>query len=367
MNKRPVIVHLIYQLDIGGLERVMLNCISNMQAEKNYQHVIISLTDANQFSQDALHEPVDVYCLNKRPGSDLSVHGKLFKLLRKIKPNILHTYNLATIEYHPIARLAGVKGHIHAEHGRDINDPEGKNKKHNLLRRLMSPFLHYYIAVSENLFHWLKDEVNIPGSKVKLIHNGINTNKFNLPKVPATQLRLSIIARLSPIKDHANLIDGFNVLKQDLGIDALPQLNIIGDGPLKTELEAKVSKYQLANNIKFLGARDDIAQLLSQTDVFVLSSIAEGIPMTILEAMSSSTPIIATAVGGIPEVVTDGVEGQLVEKQNSTALAEAIKLYIAQPERIQSQGVAARQRVVEEFSEESMVEQYSKCYDLISR
>lgn len=367
MNKRPVIVHLIYQLDIGGLERVMLNCITKMQVERNYQHVIISLTDANQFSQDDLNEPVDVYCLNKRPGSDISVHGKLFKLLRKIKPNILHTYNLATIEYHPIAWLAGVKGHIHAEHGRDINDPEGKNKKHNLLRRLMSPFLQYYVAVSENLFHWLKDEVRIPAKKVKLIHNGINTNTFNLPKVSAAALRLSIIARLSPIKDHANLIDAFNVLKQDVVVETLPQLNIIGDGPLRAELEAKVNQYQLADSIKFLGARDDIAQLLAQTDVFVLSSIAEGIPMTILEAMSSSTPIIATAVGGIPEVITNNIEGQLVEKQNPTALAEAIKLYIAQPERIRTQAVAARQRVVDEFSEESMVEQYSKYYDHISR
>ena len=365
MDNRQLIVHLIYQLDIGGLERVMLNCIAKMQPTKPYRHVIVSLTDANNFSQDTLSEPVEVYSLHKKPGSDLSIHGKLFKLLRKLKPAVLHTYNLATIEYHPIARLAGVKGHIHAEHGRDINDPQGLNKKHNLLRRLMAPFLQFYVAVSEDLSNWLQTEVGISKRKVKLIHNGINTEVFNVTKQPSEALRLSIIARLSPIKNHRNLIEAFKLLREEIGLSKLPKLNIIGDGPLRTELEELVDSYQLNTVICFLGARDDIAQLLSQTDIFVLSSIAEGIPMTILEAMSSSTPIIATDVGGIGEVVTTGVEGELVESENPLALAQAIKLYIENPDRIENQAIAARKRIVEQFSEESMVEQYSRYYDQI--
>ena len=131
-DKAPVIAHLIYRLDIGGLERVMLNCINQMQGEK-FQHVIISLTDANNFAQ-AENTHIEVFCLGKKQGSDLGIHFKLLKLLRKIKPAILHTYNLPTIEYHPISWLAGVKGHIHAEHGRDIGDPQGLNKIHNFLR-----------------------------------------------------------------------------------------------------------------------------------------------------------------------------------------------------------------------------------------
>ncbi len=119
---KPIIAHLIFRLDIGGLERVMLNCINQMQNE-NFQHVIVSLTDANNFAQSDNNQ-IKVYCLDKKVGSDLGVHFRLFKLLIKIKPFILHTYNLPTIEYHPISWLAGVRGHIHAEHGRDIGDPQ---------------------------------------------------------------------------------------------------------------------------------------------------------------------------------------------------------------------------------------------------
>ena len=130
-SPKSVVCHLIYRFDIGGLERVMVNCINGMQ-ENNIEHVVIALTEIGEFSQH-LNARVKTYQLNKKSGKDLASHWRLFKLLRQIKPNILHTYNLAALEYHPISKLAGVKGHIHAEHGREINDPQGLNKKHNLL------------------------------------------------------------------------------------------------------------------------------------------------------------------------------------------------------------------------------------------
>ncbi|MDP5030515.1 glycosyltransferase, partial [Paraglaciecola sp.] len=122
-NQTIVIAHLIYRFDVGGLERVMVNCINAMTSQ-NFQHVVIALTNVSDFSKH-LKPSVKVYQLDKKLGKDLNSHWRLLKLLRKLKPDILHTYNLAAIEYHPIARLAGVKGHVHAEHGREISDPLG--------------------------------------------------------------------------------------------------------------------------------------------------------------------------------------------------------------------------------------------------
>ncbi|MCJ8292843.1 MAG: TIGR03088 family PEP-CTERM/XrtA system glycosyltransferase [Colwellia sp.] len=362
-DKAPVIAHLIYRLDIGGLERVMLNCINQMQGEK-FQHVIISLTDANNFAQ-AEHNHIEVFCLGKKQGIDLGIHFKLFKLLRKIKPAILHTYNLPTIEYHPISWLAGVKGHIHAEHGRDIGDPQGLNKKHNFLRKLMANFIQRYVCVSEDLHQWLISTVGISQRKALLIQNGINTDRFNLPKIlnkeNTKQLRFAIVARITPVKDHQNLLNAFVLLQEQIGSAKMPQLAIVGDGEQRAQLEQYCQDHALST-VEFLGARDDIEQILSETDVFVLSSIAEGIPMTILEAMSGKTPIVATRVGGIPEVIDDAKEGFLVEKSNPAALAKGLLRYINQPELIVEHGDNARAKVLKKFNEKYMVQAYLQQY-----
>lgn len=362
-DKAPVIVHLIYRLDIGGLERVMLNCINQMQGEK-FQHVIISLTDANNFAQ-AEHNHIEVFCLGKKQGSDLAIHFKLFKLLKKIKPTILHTYNLPTIEYHPISWLAGVKGHIHAEHGRDIGDPQGLNKKHNFLRKLMANFIQRYVCVSEDLHQWLINTVGISQSKALLIQNGINTDRFNLPKTlnkeNTKQLRFAIVARITPVKDHQNLLNAFVLLQEQIGSAKMPQLAIVGDGEQRAQLEQYCQDHALST-VEFLGARDDIAQILANTDVFVLSSIAEGIPMTILEAMSAKTAVVSTRVGGVPEVITDGQEGFLVERSNPVALAKALQHYIEHPEFIVIHGEQAREKVLKKFNEKHMVQAYLQHY-----
>lgn len=360
------IAHLILQLDIGGLERVMLNTIKRMQeTNEEYEHVIVSLTDANDFSQQGLLKPIEIHCMHKKPGNDWGLHLRLFKLFRQLNIDVLHSYNLSTIEYQFIAMLAGVKGRVHAEHGRDIGDPQGLNKKHNFLRKLISNFIHRYIAVSDELYQWLKTTVGIKDNKVTLITNGINTDLFNLPKSSSDQLRFINVARLSPIKDHENLLQACEILSNDSGLNANWQLTIVGDGPLREQLQQSMDAKSLSEKVTFLGARNDIAQLISQNDVFVLSSIAEGIPMTILEAMSGSTPVISTAVGGIPQVITPDVDGYLVENKNAAQLAQAMRNYIENDDFKTTHGKAAREKVLTKFDEKNMVDAYLDCYQQI--
>jgi sugar transferase (PEP-CTERM/EpsH1 system associated) len=356
-----VVCHLIYRFDIGGLERVMVNCINAMQ-DDNYEHVVIALTEIGDFSKH-LSPTVKTFQLNKKSGKDLSSHWRLFKLLRQIKPDILHTYNLAALEYHPMAKLAGVKGHIHAEHGREISDPLGLNKKHNFLRKLISPFIHYFVAVSSDLHAWLIDVVNIDSSKVRLVHNGIDIEKFSGERLKSQCIRFIHIARFNPVKGQHSLINAFALLVEDNGY--LPEqvsLTLVGDGELTSKLKQLVSDKQLNDFVIFTGARNDIPELLSQADVFVLSSIAEGIPMTVLEAMAASLPIISTNVGGLSELVEDGVTGLLVEKQNTKVLANAMYTYVNNPQLIEPQGKKAHQFIEQNFSETAMIKAYLNLY-----
>ena len=131
------VVHLIYKLDIGGLERFMVDMINRFQAP-NYQHTGICLTCATDFAQE-LRSEVKVITLNKAPGKDLGLHIRLYQTLKQLRPDVFQTYNLAALEYYPIAFFAGAKKRLHAEHGRDSSDPEGKNWKHRLLRKLINP------------------------------------------------------------------------------------------------------------------------------------------------------------------------------------------------------------------------------------
>jgi sugar transferase (PEP-CTERM/EpsH1 system associated) len=358
---KATIAHLIYRFDIGGLERVMVNCINAMQ-NSDYKHVVIALTEVSDFSTH-LHENVEVYQLDKKSGKDLASHWRLFKLLRKIKPNILHTYNLAAIEYHPVASLAGVKGHLHAEHGREISDPEGLNPKHNLLRKLISPFIDYFVPVSTDLDGWLKNIVKIPARKVKLIRNGINTQVFNLTKIADNAVRFIHIARFNPVKDQANLLRAFALLVNKHTLKPTDvNLTMVGDGELMTSLKALTAELSLNEYIHFTGARNDIAELLASADIFVLSSIAEGIPMTVLEAMSAGLPIISTRVGGLPELIEQGTNGYLVEKENTAALAEAMYHYVDDKNKIIDHGRKGQLIIAQKFEESAVVQAYLALY-----
>ena len=357
MPHSPLVVHLIYCLDTGGLEKVMLNCIRGMSGQ-GFRHAVISLTHASEFAKQ-LPADVPVYCLGKKPGADLTVHLKLWRLLRELRPTILHSYNLATLEYHPISWLAGVRGHFHAEHGRDLSDPKGDNKKYQWLRRLISPFVHRFVAVSDDLNQWLLEKVRLSPKKVQLIYNGINTDNFNPSATKSASFDFIHVARLTPIKDQATLIAAFGLLRQHTSLPC--RLLLIGDGPLRTQLQELVISADLTDSVQLLGERQDIAVLMQQSQVFVMSSLAEGIPMTVLEAMASGIPVVATAVGGLPELI-HADHGILVPPSSAEALAQAMQRYLEQPELVASQGKLCRQRVCEKFSEPAMVSQYLSLY-----
>ncbi|MFC1603306.1 TIGR03088 family PEP-CTERM/XrtA system glycosyltransferase [Pseudomonadota bacterium] len=370
--------HVIHRLDFGGLENGLVNLINRIP-QSQYRHAIICMTDYSEFSKRITNPAVTLHALHKVDGKGLDVYLRLWRLLRQLKPDIVHTRNLSALEAGVVAWFAGVPGRVHGEHGRDSYDIDGTNKKYLLLRRLCQPFIQCYIPLSKDLEGWLKTRVKIPENKMRQIYNGVDSGRFcaheqgqrrSLPdraQADGKELIIGTVGRVQEVKDQLTLVKAVaDLVACNKEYRKKLKLVIVGDGPMMGELESLVQEKNVADITWLSGARNDIPELLQAMDLFVLPSKAEGVSNTILEAMATSLPVVATAVGGNSELVVDGKTGSLVPPQDSKAMAAAIRAYIQEPEKLQCRGQAGRLRVEQQFSIEAMVNAYMAVYDEVS-
>jgi len=342
----------------------MSECINHMPEQ--YQHIVISLTEITPFAKKNLNIPVHLIALKKSKGQDYSLYLKLYKLFRQLSPDILHTYNLSTLEYQVIAAFAGIKKRIHAEHGRDINDPEGINKKYNFLRRLVNPFLHHWVVVSKDLKNWLINIVKLPPQKIQLIYNGVDTEHFKkLTKTKKKYQNKSVIGtigRFDPIKNQKILIPVFKEIQsKQPELARTLMFIIVGDGNEYENLKKSIEDENLQQFFYLPGMLYNIVEILADFDIFILPSIAEGLPMTLLEAMSMGLPSVCTKVGGVPEVLTKET-GILVEPESRNEIVTALLKLLNDKQLSNQLGVNARQEVIKKLSIQTMVDQYIKLY-----
>ena len=372
----PLVVHIILRLAVGGLENGIVNLINHMPTER-YRHAIISLTDSTDFRDRIQQTEVPVIALNKTDGHDLGMHARLWKVLRSLRPDIVHTRNLPALEYLIPAALAGIPGRIHGEHGRDMYDLDGTKVKYNLLRKVVRPFVNRFIAVSANLAEWLVETVGIHPEQVVQIYNGVDIQRFYpcigpRPSIgsegSASQgtLILGTVGRLEKVKDQLTLVEAFlHLLDTEPGARDRLRLVVVGDGSLREEAQKLLQKANAEGLAWLPGERDDIPDMMRGFDLFVLPSLREGISNTILEAMASGLPVVATRVGGNPELVVEGETGMLVPPSDPAAMAKAVRTYLNHPELLKAHGQAGRRRVEQEFSMEKMVNGYMEVYDKV--
>ncbi|MBI3756926.1 MAG: TIGR03088 family PEP-CTERM/XrtA system glycosyltransferase [Deltaproteobacteria bacterium] len=373
----PLVVHLVYRFAIGGLENGLVNLINHMPAER-YRHAIVALTEYTDFCERLWRrEEVQIFALHKKPGNDLGSHYRWWKLLRRLRPALVHTRNLPGLEYALTAACAGVPGRIHGEHGRDVYDLDGLNWKYNLLRRSLHPLIHHYTTVSADLQRWLIDTVRAPKHRVGQIYNGVDAQRFH-PRgahrpllgpegfIPQDGLVIGTVGRMQTVKDQLTLVRAFlQLLENAPAARKRVRLIMIGDGPLREE-SLQLLQNTNATQLAWLpGEREDIPDLLRSLDIFILPSIAEGISNTILEAMASGLPVIATRVGGNPELVNEGVTGLLTPASDPAALAAALQTYLDHPALIVTHGQAGRKKVESTFSMDAMVKGHLAVYDAV--
>jgi sugar transferase (PEP-CTERM/EpsH1 system associated) len=361
-------------MDIGGLENGLVNLINAMPDDR-YLHAIICLTEYTSFRLRLLRSNVELIALNKGQGKDLGVYVRLWHLLRRLQPDIVHTRNFASLECQLPAWLAGVQHRIHSEHGWDIHDLHGQNRKYRLLRKLYRPLVDRYIPLSRQIENYLVNRVRVPASRTTQIYNGVDTKRFrpdNQVKdeiLPAGfkesgNLIIGTVGRMHAVKDQATLVHAFLLLLRTVPYarDKL-RLVVVGDGPLRKQLSDLTKKGGAEGQVWLAGERNDVPELLRTMSLFVLPSLAEGISNTILEAMATELPIVATRVGGTPELVEEGKTGILVPPANPESMALAIKRYIDSPDLLKAHSRAGRERVIKHFSLQSMVNAYLSVYD----
>ena len=373
MNDVPLIVHLIYRLDFGGLESLMVERINRMPAER-YRHAVVCLTDFNPAFAKKISKPqVAIHALHKQPGLSLHTHSALWRLLRTLQPAVLHSYNLSAIEYAPAALLAGVPVRVNGAHGREHNDPHGTNRKHNLLRRLMLPFYDVCYANSAAMEAWNRAVIGVPEHKSRMLGNGIDAERFHprgageaRPFFGADAIVIGTVGRVQDVKDHATLLAAFLLLRErQPALKERLRLAVVGDGPLLEALRARALAAGVSDAVWLPGARTDVADILRSFDIFAMSSIAEGTPGSALEAMASGLPVVGTRVGGIPEVIDNGVTGMLVPPSDPAAMAAALEQYAIAPALAHRHGQAGRERVQRKYSMSAMVAAYQALYDTL--
>jgi glycosyltransferase involved in cell wall biosynthesis len=172
VNEKPLIVHVLYRLDTGGMERVLITVINHTQSR--YRHSVICLDGFGALRQQIADPDVACLALNKKLGKDWSCYFRLWKALKRLKPDLVHTYNFGALDAALVAKLAGVRRVLHAERGRNADDPNGESRKYRNLRRWLAPFIDRFLAVSRDLRDWLTDKVGIDPSRVVYIPNGID-------------------------------------------------------------------------------------------------------------------------------------------------------------------------------------------------
>lgn len=376
----PLIAHIIYALGTGGLENGLVNIINRCPPSR-YRHVIICLTRAQHFARRLTAPDVEVIELDKKPGHDLLMYWRLWRHLRRLRPAVVHTRNLAALETQLLGLLMPGCKRVHGEHGRDMHDLDGSNRKYQWLRRALSPLIHQFIAVSQDLSRWLVDTVHIPQDKVIQIYNGVDTQRFARRAKDPCQLAtampegfladgdcvvLGTVGRLVAVKDQQLLIKAMHkLLCEQPELRARLRLLMVGAGPEHGPLTALIDKLALSKLVWLAGDREDIPELLRCMDIFVLPSLGEGISNTVLEAMATGLPVIASAVGGNPELVEDQLNGLLFPAGDANALTRAIATLADSPALRHAMGRAAESHIRRRFNWQRTVDSYLAVYDAL--
>jgi sugar transferase (PEP-CTERM/EpsH1 system associated) len=370
---RPLIAHVVHRFDIGGLENGVVNLLNRLPRER-FRHAVISLTDVTRFGKRVLRDDIEFIELRKSPGHGIKVFPRLVRTFRRLRPAIVHTRNLAALEASAPAWLAGVPIRIHGEHGRDMGDLDGSNRTYRHVRRLYRPFVTHYVALSRDLQRYLREAIGVPDNRVSAIVNGVDTNVFapsaersrpdGFPFAGANFCICGTVGRLQPVKNQVALARAFvRALQIEPSMRARLRLAIVGDGPLRNEIVGILTAANVLDLAWLPGARDDIAQILRSFDVFALPSLAEGISNTILEAMASGLPVVATDVGGNGELIDVTRTGVLVEAGDDEALAQALLAYASDREHARAAGSAGRARAERLYGLDTMVARYAALYE----
>ncbi len=359
------IAHVSASLHYGGKENGVVNLVNGLDP-KIFENYIFTYVRGGALALRVDPTRCRVVELGDKLGGDYRLYFKLAREFRRYRIHIAHTHSWATAMEGIIgAKMARVPIIIHGEHGTMKTD----TKLHIQIQRRLWNATDQVLSVSQALRENLHKKFDFSKERIRVVANGVDLSRFDLSRngvdykarlgLPPNALVFGAIGRAVPVKAYPILLQAAGLVFSEI---PNAHLVLVGDGPLLDELVQSAQDAGILNRVHFLGARKDVPEILRALDVYVLSSESEGMSNTILEAMASGRPVIATAVGGNPELVVDGETGLLVPPNDPAALAVAITKLLREPEQRRQMGVLSRQRIEEKFSLEVMVRHYAEVY-----
>ena len=363
------VLHVLNRLDRGGTELIVLKLINGL-SEISFEHRIASLRGSDPALQNVTLPGGQLLLAGEADGFQFPLF-RLVRMMRTYRPHIVHSRNWGTIEAIPAARLAGVPVAIHSEHGYELDMLAGLPVRRRIFRRAAYGMADAVFAVSRELRDYHAKQAWISSERIRVICNGVDTKRFcPNPESRATLRRrfglpqdrfiVGTVGRMVPIKDHGTLLRAVDGLVQRC-VDAHALL--VGSGPeLERTQQLADTSPGLAGRVTFLGASEETPELLNTMDVFALPSISEGMSNTLLEAMATGLPVIATAVGGNTEVIDHEKSGWLIRPRDHESLASLLTRLASREDLRQKYGAAARKRIVECFSLDRMLNNYAQLY-----
>jgi glycosyltransferase involved in cell wall biosynthesis len=369
MPKPQVVFQIVPSLVVGGAERLVVHLVEHLSRER-FEPVCICLESPLGTHYEARVQALGVplYFLGKGAGASWGVFRQLDALFRRYHPSVVHTHIIGLnyayplmIRYRTPARVHTVHSLAHHEMGVRI----GAWVRTLAFRYGIGKVVP--VAVAEEVRASIQKLYRYPDPP--LIPNGIPTDEYTPDPNKRLHWRaahgiephatvLVHVGRFAPPKNHALLIEAFARVRTDTPLYLL----LVGGGELEGRVREQVAGLGLEGRVRFLGVRSDVADILNASDVFVLSSSWEGRPMSVMEAMAAGLPVVSTAVGGVPELVVNGVSGLLVPAGDAQALAEAIVQLGCDANRRAAMGNAARQTALERFDVRVMSRAYATLY-----
>lgn len=354
---------------VGGAEEMVLNLVRRLP--ERFEPMVCCIHEAGPIGEEIRKTgtPVDVLGLN--PGLlRLFDVGRIRSYLRHAQPHIVHTFLLTASVY---GRLAAILARIPIVIGTEVNIYERKRRRHAIAERLLMAGTDRVVVSAASVRDFYIEQVHADPAKVDVIYNAVDFSQTESTRtrddmrgalgVPADARVAGVIARLTEQKGHRFLFEALAATPALADVHVL----VIGGGELRDDLVRRAESLGLSQRVHFLGARRDLGNLLGAMDVFVMPSLWEGLPLSLVLAMGARLPVVATAVAGIPEVVDDGRTGLLVPPGDAVALGAALTLAFNDPPRRARMGHDARASVLPRFGVDKYVASVAELYDELLR
>ncbi|MCD6460213.1 glycosyltransferase [bacterium] len=356
LKKKIHIMHLTTDSAVGGTEKMIVEIASSLPKDI-FRSTVAALKPGGYLEQLCFKNNIEFVSLNMKSKLDFTVVFRLFNLIRKNNVDILHTYLFhANILGRAVGRIAKVPLIFSGQRNVDL----WRNFFHNAADRLTVKFCEKIISNSSAGKEFLVKNVGIEQDKILVVPNGINVENYNQVKHKAKKtINFSVVASLTRKKGHSYLFKSFQKMYAN---NKNVKLMIIGTGPLKNELEQLSVDLGINENTVFLGFLDNPAKYLEQSDIFVLPSLWEGMPVALMEAMACGLPCIASDVGGVGELIDNNISGILVKPKDIDALYESMLRLISSPDERAKLGEGARKKISNCYSKKNMINQLEQIY-----